>query len=123
MTEIRKFKIDQRFSGIEELYNYLFKNIAFIEEATGIKIQKPLKARPFCIIGQEKITERNIIFFASKSEFPDNLGELIVLADVFEADIVVFFMSDLNKNYLVGINWIQSICNDDTQFIVLEVSF
>ena len=87
MTEVKTFKIEQKFTGTEDLYNYLLKNVEFVGESIGIKIQKPLKDRPFCITGKEKITERNILFFASKSEFPENLGELIVL-------IVVFFLKN-----------------------------
>lgn len=121
MTEFKTFKIEQKFNGTEDLYDYLLNNVNFIGESMGIKIQKPLKDRPFCITGKEKITERNILFFASKSEFPESLGELIVLAGAFDVDIIVFFMPKTNKTYLESINWLQKICNEDTQFIVGEV--
>lgn len=123
MQEVKTFKLEQKFNGAEDLYNYLIKNVKFIGKSIGIQIQKPLKNQPFCITGREKITERNILFFASKSQFPDNIGELIVLAGVFEVEIIVLFMNEINKNYIGGINWLQSICNEDTQFIVGEVSF
>lgn len=123
MAAVKIFKIEQKFSGTEDLYSYLSKNVEFIVKLIGIQIQKPLKGRQFCIIGREKITERNILFFASKSEYPDNLGELIVLAGAFEADIIIFFMKEINKNYIGGINWLQNVCNEDTQFIVGEVLF
>ena len=123
MIKIKTFKIEQKFKGIEDLYRYLIKNVEFIGQSIGIQIQKPLKDRPFCIIGKEKITERNILFFASKSEFPESLGELILLAGVFDVDIIVFFLPNASKTYLESINWLQSICNADTQFIVGEVSF
>lgn len=123
MTEVKTFKIKQKFSGIEELYNYLFKNTKFISEITEIKIQKPLKAKEHCLVGKEKITERNILFFASKSGFFKSLGELILIASVFEADIIIFFPNNALKNYLICINWLQSICNDDIQFIVGKASF
>lgn len=123
MTEIKTFKIEQKFSGTEELYKYLLKNVEFIGEYIGIKIQKPLKDRPFCITGREKITERNILFFASKSKSPGNLGELISLAGAFDVDIIVFFLPKANKTYLESLNWLQKICNEDTQFIVGEVDF
>ena len=84
---------------------------------------KPLKDRPFCITGREKTTERNILFFASKSEFVECLGELIVLARVFDIDIIVFFLPKITQTYLDSINWLQKICNEDTQFIVGEVDF
>lgn len=123
MTEVKTFKIDQKFNGTEDLYNYLLKNVNFIGEVIGIKIQKPLKDRPFCITGKEKITERNILFFASKSELPESLGELIVLAGTFDVDIVVFFMPKMSVTYLESLNWLQKICNEDTQFIVGETDF
>ncbi len=123
MTDIKTFKIKQKFDGTEDLYRYLIKNVEFVGESIGIQIQKPLKEKPFCLTGKEMITERNIIFFASKSEFPESLGELIVLAGAFDIDIIVFFMDNANKVYLESLNWLQCICNDDTQFIVGEVSF
>ena len=100
MTEVKTFKIGQKFSGTEDLYRYIIKNVKFIGESIGIKIQKPLKDIPFCITGKEKITERNILFFASKSEFPESLGELIVLAGTFDVDIIVFFLPKITKTYL-----------------------
>lgn len=123
MTELKTFKIEQKFSGTEDLYKYLLKNVEFIGKSIGIQIQKPIKAKPFCIVGREKITERNILFFASKRDFPESLGELIVLASAFDIDIIVFFMGNASKFHLGTLNWIQSICNDDTQFIVGEVLF
>lgn len=123
MTEVKTFKIEQKFNGTEDLYNYLLKNINFIGESIGIQIQKPLKDIPFCLTGKEKITERNILFFASKDEYPEALGELIILAGTFDVDIVVFLMPEINITRLESLNWLQKICNDDTQFIVGEVIF
>lgn len=124
MCEVKTFRIEQKFNGTEDLYNYLLKNVEFIGESIGIQIQKPLKDRPFCLTGKEKITERNILFFASKSELPESLGELIVLAGTFDVDIIiVFFMPKTSKTYIESLNWLQKICNEDTQFIVGEVDF
>lgn len=123
MTEVKVFKIEQKFSGTEDLYRYLLKNVEFIGKSIGIQIQKPLEDRPFCITGKEKITERNILFFASKSEFPESLGELITLAGAFDVDIIVFFMPKVSRTYLEPINWLQEICNDDTEIIVGEAIF
>lgn len=117
------FKIEEKFSGTEDLYRYLLKNVDFIGKSIGVQIQKPVKANPFCITGKEKITERNILFFASKSEFPENLGELITLAGTFDVDIIVYFLPRVNITQLESLNWLQKICNDDTQFIVSEADF
>lgn len=123
MTEVKTFKIEQKFNGTEDLYRYIIENVKFIGESIGIKIQKPLKDIPFCITGKEKITERNILFFASKDEYPEALGELIILAGTFDVDIVVFFITEVNVTRLESLNWLQKICNKDTQFIVGEVDF
>lgn len=120
---VNRMKIEQKFNGTEDFYNYLLKNVNFIGESIGVKIQKPLKDIPFCITGKEKITERNILFFASKSEFLESLGELIVLAGTFDVNIIVFFMPKLSVTYMESLNWLQKICNEDTQFIVGEVDF
>lgn len=122
-AEVKTFKIEQKFDDTKDLYRYLLKNVEFIGKSIGIQIQKPIKAKPFCIVGKEKITERNILFFASKSEVPENLGELIVLASAFDIDIIVFFVGNANKFYLETLNWLQKICKSDTQFIVGEVQF
>lgn len=123
MTKVKTFKIEQKFSGTEDLYKYLIKNIKFVGQSIGVQIQKPLKDRPFCLTGKEKITERNILFFASKSEFPESLGELIVLADAFDVDLIVFFLPKTSKTYLEALNWLQKIFNADTEFIVGEGIF
>ena len=123
MTEVKIFKIEQKFSGTEDLYRYLLKNVELIGQSIGVQIQKPLKDRPFCITGKEKITERNILFFASKDEYPEALGELIILAGTFDVDIVVFLMPEINVTRLESLNWLQKICNADTKFIVGEVNF
>ena len=123
MTKIKTFKIEQKFNGTKDLYRYLMKNVDFVSESIGIQIQEPIKAKPFCIFGKEKITERNILFFASKSEVPESLGELIVFASAFDADIIVFFLNKTSEFHLGILNWLQGICNEDTQFIVGEVSF
>ncbi len=120
MTEVKTFKIGEKFKCPEDLYRYLLKNVEFICESIDIQIQKPIKAKLFCLIGREKITERNILFFASKNEFPESLGELIVLASAFYVDIIIFFLPILSKTYLEPFSWFQKICNDDTQFIVGE---
>ena len=123
MCEVKMFKIDEKFSGTKELYRYLLKNIDFIGKSIGVQIQEPLKDNPFCITGKEKITERSILFFATKSEFPDNLAELIVLAGAFDVDIIVYFLPEVNVTQLESLNWLQKICNDDTKFIVSEADF
>lgn len=123
MTEVKTFRIEQKFSGMEDLYGYIIKNVKFIGESIGIKIQKPLKDIPFCITGKEKITERDILFFASKDEYPEALGELIILAGTFDVDIIVFLMPKVNVTRLESLNWLQKICNADTEFIIGEVNF
>ena len=124
MCKVKMFKIEQKFNGTEDLYRYLLKNVEFIGKSIGVQIQKPLKDNPFCITGKEKITERNILFFASKSEFPENLGELIALAGAFEIDIIVYFVQKkCGKTHMETLNWLQKICNEDTQFIVSEADF
>lgn len=123
MDKVKTFAIEQKFNGIENLYMYLLKDVEFIGESIGVNIQKPLKAKPFCIFGREKITERNILFFASNSKFPENVGELIVMAGAFDADIIVLFMKNLHEAHLESLNWLQKICNEDTQFIVGEAIF
>lgn len=123
MTNIGTLEIKQKFYAIEDLYRYLLKNVDFIGQLIDIKIQKPLKAKPFCIIGREKITERNILFFASNRDFPENLGELIFMSGIFNADIIIFFIKNLHKAHLESLNWLQKICNNDTMLIFIEANF
>ena len=123
MTEVKAFKIDQKFAGVGDLYECLAKNIHFIENETGIKFQKSLKLRPFCITGFEEITERKILLFGSKQDFPESLGELIVFASAYDVDIVIFLLQKCNKNYLMPMNWLQKICERDYEFIVGQVDF
>lgn len=123
MTEVKTFKIEQKFNGTEDLYNYLLKNVNFIGEAIGIKIQIPLKDKPFCLTGKEKITERQILFYASKNEFPEALGELIISAGAFDADVVIFLTPDINRTRLEPLNWLNKICAEDYQIIVGQVEF
>lgn len=104
------------------MYRYLIKNVNFIGEFIGIQIQDPLEGKPFCIIGKEKITEKKILFFASKRRFPANLSELVIVEAAFNVSVIVFFVRKARKKCLEDLNWIQDICKDK-QFIVIEVSF
>lgn len=123
MTEVKTFKLEQKFSGTEDLYRYLIKNVEFIGESIGVKIQAPLKDKPFCLTGKEKITERQILFYASKGEFHESLGELIISAGAFDADIIVFFVPKITKTNIEPLNWLHKICAADYEFIVGEVEF
>lgn len=123
MTEVKTFKIEQKFDGVEELYKYLRKNVKLLEQVSGLQIQKPLKIRPFCVTAKEKITERQIVVFASERNFPESLGELIVFAGAYNADIVIFLLQKTGKNYLMPLNWLKKICAEDFEFIVGQVEF
>ncbi len=123
ITKIKTLKIEEKFSRIKDLYWFLLKNMDFVEEELNIKIQKNLNYRSSCIMAKEEITERNILFFASKSEFPENLGQLVALGGAFDADIVVFFTPKSCKIHLDSLNWLQRISNEDTLFIEGEAIF
>lgn len=123
MPELKTFKLEEKFSGVEDLYNYLQKNVTTIEALTSIRIQKPLKERPYCITAKEKITERQILFFASKSEFPESLGELILLAGAINADVLFFFVPKITPAKLEPINWLHKNFDNDTQIIIGETDF
>lgn len=121
MKEIKTFKMEQKFNGVEELYSFLQKDVDIIEGLTGIEIQKPLKERPYCITAKEEITERQILFFASRETLPENIGELIVLAGAFDAAIVIFLITKITPAILEPMNWLHKICNEDIQIIFGEV--
>lgn len=122
MTELKTFKIEDKFNGTEDLYRYLIKNVGFIGQSIGVQLQDPLEDKPFCIIGREKITKKKVLFFASKRRFPANLNELIIVEATFNVSIIVFFVRKVRKKCLEDLNWIQDICTDK-QFIVCEVDF
>jgi hypothetical protein len=123
MCEVKTFKIGKKFKGVTKLYDYLFKNIHIIEKATELNFQKDLRIGPFCIIGKEEITQRQILIFASEQEFPEGLGELIVCAAGYDADIVIFLLQKVNKNYLLPMNWLKKICTNDYEILVGQVDF
>ena len=123
MTGVKLFKIERKFNGTEDLYKYLLKNIDFVEQSTGLQIQKPLKDLPFCLIGKEKTTKKNILFYASKGEFIENVGEIILLASQFEIYTIVIFSAKFEISHLDSINWLQEISSDDYEFIICQVNF
>lgn len=89
----------------------------------GIKIENLSKDNPFCIVGKEKNTERNILLFASKSKFPECLGELIDLSEALNFDTIVFFAPKTSENHIQTLKWLEKICNSDIQFILKEADF
>lgn len=123
MSEVKVLKLEQRFNGTKDLYNYLVKNVNFIGESMGIQIQKPLKDLHFCIIGQEKITEKKILFYASKTDVVESFGELIILASQSDAYIIVIFLPKISISWLDTINWLQKISVEDYEFIICEADF
>ena len=123
MTEVKVLKLEQKFNGTKDLYDHLIKNVDFIGKYIGIQIQKPLKDLPFCIIGREKITEKNVLFYASKGEFIDNLGEIILLASQFEIYTIVIFATKFEISHLDSIKWLQEISTADYEFIACQAEF
>lgn len=123
MTEVKVFKHEKKFNGVEDLYKWLQENVSEIEELTGLQIQKPLRNRMICLTAKEKITERQILFYASKSEFHEALGEMIISAGTFDVDIIVFFIPKLSESHLEPLNWLSKICAADYQFIVIQAEF
>lgn len=123
MKEVKTFKMEQKFNGVEELYKFLRKNTDTLENLTGIETQEPLKERPYCLTAKEKITERQIMLYASQEAMPENIGELIVLAAAFDADIVIFLIKKINPTILEPMNWLHKICNEDIQIILGEGEF
>ena len=121
-TELKTFYFEQEFGSIDALYQFLIKNIRFIENKIGVRTgEEGLKERPFCITGKEKVTERQILFYASENTMPENLGEMIILSGAFKADIIVFIVDKINPTILEPINWLASIMNADTELILAEV--
>ncbi len=123
MTEVKRLKIEQKLDGVKGLYNYLVKNIGAAREATGIQIQKPLKDVHFCVIGQEEITEKKILFYATKADVIDSFGELIILASQSDSYIIVIFLPKVSISWLDTINWMQKISEKDYEFIICEADF
>ena len=123
MNDIKIANLDKKFCGVDDLYSYLIKNQNFIENITGITLDKTLQLKNFCVIGREKIVERKVVFFASNRDLPESLGELIVFTSAYDADIAVFFLKNCNKNYLMPLTWLQKICQKDYQFIVIKANY
>jgi len=120
-TELKTFKFEQEFEGIDELYQFLIENIDFIEDKIGIRIgEEGLSERPFCITGRENITERQIMFYASENTLPENIGEMILLADAFRADVIVFIVDKINPTILSPMKWLSSVLNEDMELILAE---
>jgi len=120
-TELKTFGFEQEFGSIDELYHFLIENIDFIEDKIGLRIgEEGLKERPFCITGKESITERQVLFYASENTLPENIGEMILLADAFKADVIVFIVEKINPTILSPMKWFAGILNDDTELILAE---
>lgn len=52
---------------------------------------------------------------------PESLGKLIIWAGAFKADIVIFLVSKINVTLLEPMNWLHSLCKDESQIILAEV--
>lgn len=123
MTEVKTFKIKQKFNGTENLYKWIQKNVDSIEKLTDLQIQAPIRNRILCLTAKEKITERQILFHVSKGEFHEALGEMIISAGALDVDIVVFFTPKITKTNIEPLSWLHKICAADYQFIVGEAEF
>jgi len=123
-TELKTVEFEQQFESIDKLYQFLIENIDFIEDKVGIKIgEEGLSERPFCITGKENITERQILFYASENTLPENIGEMILLADAFKVDVIVFIIEKINPTIISPMKWLAGIANEDIQFILAEAKF
>lgn len=106
MTEIKTFKLEQTFKDIDDLYEFLLKDVEFVGKYCAIRIEKPLKERPFCITGVEEITKRQVLFYCTKETMPENIGELVYLQQLLSRNCSVF--SFKNKRYFVRANELAS---------------
>ncbi len=61
------------------------------------------------------------MFYASENTMPENIGELIVLAGAFQADIIIFIVKKINPTILEPITWFSGVLNADTELILAEV--
>jgi hypothetical protein len=123
MADIKIFKIKQKFNGVQELYDYVMKNYKKISELSEIDMQKPRQKNPYFLSSYEMITERKVLIFASKSEFIESLGELILLAGAFNPEILIFFAEDLSLNHFDAFNWLHNICSNEITIIAAEAKF
>lgn len=123
MTEVKRLKVEQELKGVKELYNYLVDNSGLVAECTGIKIKKLLKDVHFCVIGQEEITKKKILFYATKADVIESFGELMILASQSDANIIVTFLPKASISWQDTINWLQIISNNDYKFIICEADF
>lgn len=123
MAGVKTFKVKRKFKGVKDLYGYLLKDSDVVEHVIGMQIQEPLNQKTFCIVGQEKVTERQVLFYASRQNFPESLGELIIFASAYDVDVVVFFLQKVDNNYLMPLKWLQKICTADYEFIAVQAEF
>lgn len=121
MTKLKTIKFEQELESIDALYQFLIDNTDFIENKIGIRIgEDGLTERPFCITGKENITERQILFYASENTLPENIGEMIVLAGAFSADIIVFIVNKINPTISEPITWLKNAFHQDMKLILAE---
>lgn len=123
MTGIMRLNIEQKLSGVKDLYKYLVENDYALSKVTGIRIQNPLKDVHFCVVGQEEITEKKILFYATTADVIDSFGELIILASQSDSYIIVIFIPKASISWLDTINWMQKISEKDYEFIICEADF
>lgn len=94
---------------IKKVFNYL--NIS-IED-------KSIKMDDSYIIAKEAITKKQIVllYFKDKNDFY-LINELFLTVANFNAEIVIVITDKITKNVMRIINWLNSISNEDTEFIL-----
>ncbi len=76
------------------------------------------------IIAKEAITKKHIILLYSNEEMdPKLIYDLIMAAANSQAEIIAVISTQINKNIIRIVNWLNSISNKDSKFILEKSNF
>lgn len=86
--------------------------------------QKSFKKDYLHCMAKEKSTRRNILFhICGENQFlSKEIGEVIILASAYQADIVVLIVSETSAILVQVFEWLQKVSDKRTDFILIKTS-
>jgi hypothetical protein len=76
-------------------------------------------------LAKEKGSGRTILFHKVQCNIfePKVIGDLLILASAYDAEIIVFFVENISIGFEQVFNWLQKISKENICFLVIKLPF
>ncbi len=123
---MQKLSINHHFkTQSEQLIEWVLDNLDKLKEVTGIDFKGDTRIEvEDGVILKDKILNRDILLKIDfeESNYTD-LGSLVVNVSLCEVDVVVWIVSDIDKDTKQAFEWLSKTLREDIECHLIELDF